>query len=121
MGIEVIALGVVIIILGLVIFRALRGDNREAPVAHQPKDDSKIEKPTPSERDNDNRGSTLTGAATAIVRDVLPSNVALVSNNDGKIALSSLSLNNLQGVIVGGVTTVTNTNLTPSYLQRDPN
>lgn len=69
MGIEVIALGVVIIILGLVIFRALRGDNREAPVAHQPKDDSKIEKPTPSERDNDNRGSTLTGGLSGNVQE----------------------------------------------------
>ena len=44
----------------------------------------------------------------------MPSNVVLVSNEDGKVASSSLSLNNLQGVIIGGATTITDNNLTPN-------
>ena len=58
------------------------------------------------------RGLTITAAATTIVRDELPSHVVLVSNEDGKVAASSLSLNILQGVIVGGATIITNTSLT---------
>ena len=59
-------------------------------------------------------GSTITGAASTIVKDNLPSHVVLVSNEDGKVASSSLSLNNLQGVIIGGATTITDNNLTPN-------
>ena len=51
-------------------------------------------------------GSTITGAASTIVRDNLPSNVVLVSNEDGKVASSSLSINGIQGIIQGGATTI---------------
>ena len=55
-------------------------------------------------------GSTITGAESTIVRDKLPSNVVLVSNEDGKDASSSLSINGIQGVVVGGATTITENN-----------
>ena len=59
-------------------------------------------------------GSTMTGAASTIVRDSLQAIVVLVSNEDGKVASSSSwSLNNLQGGIVGGATTITDTDLAP--------
>ncbi len=50
------------------------------------------------------RGSTITGAASTVVRDNLPSNVVLVPDEDGKRASSSLSINGIQGLIVGGAT-----------------
>ena len=59
-------------------------------------------------------GSTITGAASTIVRDNSPSNVVLVSNEDGKVASSSLSINGIQGIIQGGATTITDNNLTPA-------
>ena len=52
-------------------------------------------------------GSTITGAALTIVKDYLPSSVVLVSNEDGKVASSSLSLIICKGVIIGGATTIT--------------
>ena len=55
-------------------------------------------------------GSTITGAASTIVRDNLPSNVILISNEDGKVASSSLGINGIQGVVVGGATTITDNN-----------
>ena len=58
-------------------------------------------------------GSTITGAASTIVKDNLPSNVVWVSNEDGKVASSSLSINGIQGIVVGGATTITDKNLTP--------
>ena len=59
-------------------------------------------------------GSTITGAASTIVKDNLPSNVVLISNEDGKVASSSLSINGTQGIIQGGATTITDNNLTPN-------
>ena len=38
----------------------------------------------------------------------------LVSNEDGKVASSSLSINGIQGIVVGGATTITDNNLTPN-------
>ena len=59
-------------------------------------------------------GSTITGAASTIVKHNLPSNVVLVSNEDGKVASSSLSINSIQGIIQGGATTIPEHNLTPN-------
>ena len=50
-------------------------------------------------------GFGITGAASTAARDNLPSNVALVSNDRGKIAASSLTVNSIQGIITGGATT----------------
>ena len=44
-------------------------------------------------------GSTITGGASSIVRDNLNPHVVLVSNEDGKVASSSLSINGIQGVV----------------------
>ena len=38
----------------------------------------------------------------------------LVSNEDGKVASSSLSITGIQGVVVGGATTITENNITPN-------
>ena len=59
-------------------------------------------------------GSTITGGASSIVRDNLNPHVVLVSNEDGKVASSSLSINGIQGIIQGGATTITDANLTPN-------
>ena len=58
--------------------------------------------------------SSITGAASTVVRDNLNKNVILVSNNNGKIAASSLSISQLQSVITGGATTIIDYNLTPN-------
>ena len=58
--------------------------------------------------------SSITGAASTVVRDNLNKNVVLVSNNKGKIAASNVSLSSLQGVITGGATTIIDYNLTPN-------
>ena len=47
-------------------------------------------------------GSTITGGASSIVKDNLNPHVVLVSNEDGKVASSSLSINGIQGIIQGG-------------------
>jgi cyclophilin family peptidyl-prolyl cis-trans isomerase len=59
-------------------------------------------------------GIGITGAASTVVRDNLTKNVVLISNDKGKIAPSSLSINQLQGVITGGATTITDYDLTPN-------
>ena len=59
-------------------------------------------------------GSTITGGASSIVKDNLNPHVILVSNEDGKIASSSLSINGIQGIIQGGATTITEHNTTPN-------
>ena len=59
-------------------------------------------------------GSSITGAASTVVRDNLPNNVVLLSNNKGKLAASPLSISQLQGGITGGATTITDYNLTPN-------
>ena len=59
-------------------------------------------------------GSTITGAASTIVKDKLPSHLVLVSNEDGKVASSSLSINGIQGIIQGGASTIADNNLTPN-------
>ena len=51
-------------------------------------------------------GSSITGAASTVVRDNLNKNVVLVSNNKRKIAASNVSLSSLQSVITGGETTI---------------
>ena len=56
----------------------------------------------------------ITGAASTVARDNLPKHVVVVSNDKGKTAGSSLSLNARQGVIIGGATTITDYNLTPN-------
>ena len=57
-------------------------------------------------------GSTITGAASTIIRDNLLSNVVLVSVEDGKVASFSLSINGIQGIIQGCATTITDETLT---------
>ena len=59
-------------------------------------------------------GSTITGGASSIVRDNLNPHVVLVSNENGKVASSSLSINGIQGIIQDGATTITDNNLTPN-------
>ena len=59
---------------------------------------------------------TITGATTRIARDDLPMNVGVISSGDGKVAASSLSLNNLPGFVVGGATTITKSVLTPNKI-----
>ena len=59
-------------------------------------------------------GSTITGGASSIVKDNLNPHVILVSNEDGKVASSSLSINGIQGIIQGGATTITGSILTPN-------
>ena len=51
-------------------------------------------------------GSSITGAASTVVRDNLNKNIVLVSNK-GEIAASNVSLSSLQGVITGGASTIT--------------
>ena len=57
-------------------------------------------------------GIGITGAASTVVRDNLAKNVILVSNNKGKIAASTLSINNFQPIVTGGATTITDYILT---------
>ena len=57
-------------------------------------------------------GSSITGAASTVVRDNLNKKVVLVSSNKGKIAASNVSLSQLQGVVTGGDTTTNDYNLT---------
>jgi len=59
-------------------------------------------------------GFGITGAASTVARDNLPSNVVLVSNDRGKIAASSLTVNSIQGIITGGATTIVDYNLAPN-------
>ena len=59
-------------------------------------------------------GSAITGAASTVARDNLPKNVVIVSNDKGKIAASTLSVSQIQGVITGGATTIIDYNLTPN-------
>ena len=59
-------------------------------------------------------GSAITGAASTVARDNLPKNVVIVSNDKGKIAASSLTVSQIQGVITGGATTIIDYNLTPN-------
>ena len=59
-------------------------------------------------------GSSITGAASTVVRDNLNKNVVLVSNNKGKITASHVSLSSLQRVITGGATPIIDDNLTPN-------
>ena len=58
--------------------------------------------------------SSITGAASTVVRDNLTKNVVLVSNSKGKKAASPLPISQLQGVITGGATTSIDYNLTPN-------
>ena len=58
-------------------------------------------------------GGAITGAASTIVRDNISKHVVVVTNNNGKIAASSLTVSSIQGVITGGATTVVGFNLTP--------
>lgn len=62
-------------------------------------------------------GSTITGGAISIVKDNLNPNVILVPNEDGKFASSSLSINGIQGIVVGCATTITDSNITPNKLE----
>ena len=57
-------------------------------------------------------GSIITCGASTPIRDNLPRNVALVSNDKGNISASTLSVNQIQGVISGGATTIIDYNLT---------
>ena len=59
-------------------------------------------------------GSSITGAASTVVRDNLAKNVVLVSNNKGDIAASPLSTSQLPSVLTGGATTIIDYNLTTS-------
>ena len=59
-------------------------------------------------------GFGITGAASTVARDNIPKNVVLVSNDRGKIAASSLTVNSIQGIITGGATTIIDYNLTPN-------
>ena len=59
-------------------------------------------------------GGAITGAASTIVCDYLSKNVVVVTNNNGKIAASSLTVSSIQGVITGGATTIVDFNLTPN-------
>ena len=59
-------------------------------------------------------GSSITVAASTVVRDNLTKNVVLVSNSTWKIAASPLSISQLQSVIFGGATTSIDYNLTPN-------
>ena len=59
-------------------------------------------------------GFGITGAASTVARDNLPSNVVLVSTDKGKIAASSLTVNSIQGIITGGATTIVDFNLAPN-------
>ena len=59
-------------------------------------------------------GSSITGAASTVVRDNLTKSVVLVSSNKGNIAASPLSISQLQSVITGGATTIIDYNLTPN-------
>ena len=58
--------------------------------------------------------SSITGAASTVVRDNLNKDVVLVSSNTRKIAASNVSLSQLQGVITGGATPILDKNLTPN-------
>ena len=58
--------------------------------------------------------SSITGAASTVVRDNLTKIFDLVSNKKGKIAASNVSLSSLQSVITGGATTAIDYNLTPN-------
>ena len=49
-------------------------------------------------------GFNITGAASTVTRVNLPSNVVLVSNDRGKIAASSLTVDSIQGIINGETT-----------------
>ena len=60
------------------------------------------------------KGFGITGAASTVARDNLPSNVVLVSNDRGKTAASLLTVNSIQGIITGGATTIIDYNLTPN-------
>ena len=57
-------------------------------------------------------GIGITGAASTVVRDNLTKNVILVSNDKGKIAASSVTLDSIVNG-GGGGTTVPDYNLTP--------
>ena len=59
-------------------------------------------------------GSVITGAASTVARDNLLKNVVIVSNEKGKIAASSLSVNQVQGIITGGATSIIDYKLTPN-------
>ena len=59
-------------------------------------------------------GSSITGAASMVVRDSLDKNVVVVSNSKRKIAASNVSLSSLQSEIIGGATTIIDCNLTPN-------
>ena len=59
-------------------------------------------------------GSSVTGAASTVVRDNLTNNVVLASSNKRKIAAAPLSISQLQGVITGGATTIIDYNPTPN-------
>ena len=59
-------------------------------------------------------GSSITGAASTVVRDNLNIDVVLVSNSKRKIAASNVSLSSLQSVITGGATTIIDYKLTPN-------
>ena len=50
--------------------------------------------------------SAITGAASTVVRDNLTKNVVLISNDNGKIAPSAVSISQLQGVINGGASSI---------------
>ena len=59
-------------------------------------------------------GSSITGAASTVVRGNLTRDVVLVSNNTGNIAASPLSISQLQGGSTGGASTTTAHNLAPN-------
>ena len=59
-------------------------------------------------------GFGITGAASTVARDNLPSNAVLVSNNRGKLAASSLTVNTVQGIRTGGATCIVDCNLAPN-------
>ena len=59
-------------------------------------------------------GTSITSAASTVVRDHLNKTVVLISNNTGRIAASNVSLSSLQSVITGGAITIIDYDSTPN-------